>query len=159
LGELDILYTKVYEDHALGKLPEKQFVVLADKYVAERAVLDAEVESLEAAVKQHEGEGKRAEQFISLIERYESFEELTPAVVNACVEKIVVHERDRKGSIDTTQTVEIHLNFIGEFELPKEEVDPAVLAAQEEERRKKEATKDRLHQNYLRRKENGKFKE
>jgi len=79
-------------------------------------------------------------------------------MLNECVEKIVVHERDRKGSQDTTQTIEIHLNFIGEIKLPsiQEETDPAVLAEREEERRKIEERKDRLHQNYLRRKESGK---
>ena len=65
----------------------------------------------------------------------------------------------RRYDIDTTQKVEIHLNFIGEFKAPEAEVDPAVLAEQEEIRRKKEATKDRLHQNYLKRKANGKQKE
>ena len=64
-----------------------------------------------------------------------------------------------KGSIETTQKVEIHLNFIGEFKAPQPEIDPAVLAEQEEIRRQKEATKDRLHQNYLKRKANGKQKE
>ncbi|GHV57750.1 hypothetical protein FACS1894216_22320 [Synergistales bacterium] len=94
-----------------------------------------------------------------MIERYENFDELTPMAINECIEKIIVHERDRKGSQDSSQTVEIHLNFIGEFELPKEEIDPAILAAQEEERRIIEERKDRLHQNYQRRKENGKQQE
>jgi hypothetical protein len=84
---------------------------------------------------------------------------MTISMLNEFVEKIIVHERDRKGSIDTTQKVEIHLNFIGEFKAPEEEVDPAVLAEQEEIRRKKEETKDRLHRNYLRRKASGKQKE
>ena len=70
--------------------------------------------------------------------------------------KIVVYERDRKGSQDTTQRLDIHFNFIGQYVLPNEPIDPKTLLAQQEEERKKNATKDRLHQNYLKRKANGK---
>ena len=36
-------------------------------------------------------------------------------MLNEFVEKILVHERDRKGSADTTQKIEIYFNFIGEY--------------------------------------------
>ena len=48
------------------------------------------------------------------------------------------------------------LVFIGGFSVPKEEIDPAVLAAQEEEERKTLERRERLHQAYLKRKANGK---
>jgi hypothetical protein len=92
---------------------------------------------------------------MGLVKRYENFDGLTLSVINEFVEKVVVHECDRKGSIDTTQRVDIYLNFIGTFEPPKEEIDPAILAEHEEECRKKEECKDRLHRNYLSRKERG----
>ncbi|GHV12682.1 recombinase [Clostridia bacterium] len=155
LNELEILYPKIYEDYALGKLPEKQFAALSEKYVAEQTALEKEAEELTAAIGQFEGGAERAEQFMELVERYENFDELTPNIINEFVEKVVVYERDRKGSIQTTQRIDIHLNFIGEFEIPQEEIDPAELAAQEEARRKREETKDRLHRNYLSRKERG----
>ena len=68
------------------------------------------------------------------------------------------HERDRKGSIQTTQEVEIYFNFVGRFVPPafgEAELTPEEL----EEIRKREERKDRLHQNYLKRKANGKQKE
>ena len=58
-----------------------------------------------------------------------------------------MHERDRKGSRETTQEVEIYFNFVGRFVPPafgEAELTPEEL----EERRKKEERKDRLHQNY-----------
>mgnify|MGYP005945496055 FL=1 len=66
----------------------------------------------------------------------------------------VVHERDRKGSIQTTQEVEIYFNFVGRFVPPafgEAELTPEEL----EEIRKREERKDRLHQNYLKRKASG----
>ncbi len=49
--------------------------------------------------------------FIALIDKYENFDKLTIAMLNEFIEKILVHERDRKGSIQTTQEVEIYFNF------------------------------------------------
>ena len=74
------------------------------------------------------------------------------------VEKILVHERDRKGSIETTQEVEIFFNFVGRY-IPPHFGEVALTPEEQEEIRKREARKDRLHQNYLRRKANGKQKE
>ena len=79
-------------------------------------------------------------------------------MLNEFIEKILVHERDRKGSIQTTQEVEIYFNFVGRFVPPafgEVELTPEEL----EEIRKREERKDRLHQNYLKRKANGKQKE
>ena len=39
-------------------------------------------------------------------------------MLNEFIEKILVHERDRKGSIQTTQEVEIYFNFVGRFVPP-----------------------------------------
>ena len=41
--------------------------------------------------------------------------QLGMAMLNEFIEKILVHERDRKGSIQTTQEVEIYFNFVGRF--------------------------------------------
>ena len=42
---------------------------------------------------------------------------MTTLMLNEFVEKIIVHERDRKGSADTTQKIEIYFNFITPFSL------------------------------------------
>ena len=67
-------------------------------------------------------ETDRAKKLIRLIERYDNFDELTPTIINEFVEKILVHKRDRKGSQTANQKVEIYFNFIGNYELPKEEL-------------------------------------
>lgn len=100
----------------------------------------------------------RAKKFIRLIERYDNFDELTPTIINEFVEKILVHERDRKGSQTANQKVEIYFNFIGDYEAPKEELSEEEIQKLKEEEKERER-KDRLHQNYLKRKANGKQKE
>ena len=157
-GELEKLICKIYEDNALGKLPDARYEALDAQYAKEQDALNAEITELEKAVTGYEQSRKSAEKFIALIDKYENFNTLTNTMLNEFVEKILVHERARKGSQDTTQEVEIYFNFVGRYIPPA--LQPVPLTPEEqEELRKKEERKDRLHQNYLRRKANGKQKE
>ena len=154
-GELEKLICKIYEDNALGKLPDTRYEALDAQYAKEQDALNAEIAELEKAVTGYEQSRKSAEKFIALIDKYENFDTLTNTMLNEFVEKILVHERARKGSQDTTQEVEIYFNFVGRYIPPA--LQPVPLTPEEqEELRKKEERKDRLHQNYLRRKANGK---
>ena len=155
LAELETLLCKIYEDNALGKLSDSRYQTLGSQYDSEQSKLTAEVSALEKSIHGYEKHEKDADRFISLIDKYESFDNLTIAMLNEFIEKILVHERDRKGSRETTQEVEIYFNFVGRFVPPafgEAELTPEEL----EERRKKEERKDRLHQNYLKRKASGK---
>ena len=154
VSELEVLLCKIYEDNVLGKLPDSRYEVLDAQYAKEQAALTAEIATLEKAVSDYEKHEKDADRFIALIEKYQNFDKLTVAMLNELVEKILVHERDRKGSIQTTQEVEIYFNFVGKFVPPafgEVELTPEEL----EEIRKREERKDKLHQNYLKRKASG----
>ena len=154
VSELEVLLCKIYEDNVLGKLLDSRYEVLDAQYAKEQAALTAEIATLEKAVSDYEKHEKDADRFIALIEKYQNFDKLTIAMLNEFVEKILVHERDRKGSIQTTQEVEIYFNFVGKFVPPafgEVELTPEEL----EEIRKREERKDKLHQNYLKRKASG----
>ena len=157
-GELEKLICKIYEDNALGKLPDARYRALDAQYAKEQDALEIEIAELEKAVTGYEQSQKSAEKFIALIDKYENFDTLTNTMLNEFVEKILVHERARKGSQDTTQEVEIYFNFVGRYIPPALQLVP-LTPEEQEELRKKEERKDRLHQNYLRRKANGKQKE
>ena len=133
--------------------------MLSSQYERESTSLEQENGELSASIESYTDGSSEAKKFMTLINKYQDFENLTPAMLNELIDKIVVHERDRKGSIQTTQRVDIYFSFIGNYVPPAEPVDPEVAAAQEEERRKIEERKDRLHRNYLRRKANGKHQE
>ena len=158
LKELEVLLCKIYEDNILGKLPDSRYATLDAQYGKEQAELTEEISSLEASLSAFEKNKKSAESFISLIDKYQSFDNLTIAMLNEFINKILVHERDRKGSRDTMQEIEVYFNFVGKFVPPafgEVELTPEEL----EELRKREERKERLHQNYLKRKANGKQKE
>ena len=153
-GELEKLICKIYEDNALGKLPDARYKALDAQYAKEQDALEIEIAELEKAVTGYEQSQKSAEKFIALIDKYENFDTLTNTMLNEFVEKILVHERARKGSQDTTQEIEIYFNFLGRYIPPS--LRPVPLTTEEqEELQKKEERKDRLHQNYLRRKASG----
>ena len=158
VSELEVLLCKIYEDNILGKLSDSRYATLDAQYEKEQSELTVEISDLEKAIKSYEKHEKDADRFIALIDKYENFDKLTIAMLNEFIEKILVHERDRKDSIQTTQEVEIYFNFVGRFVPPafgEVELTPEEL----EEIRKREERKDRLHQNYLKRKANGKQKE
>ena len=153
-GELEKLICKIYEDNALGKLPDARYRALDAQYAKEQGALEIEIAELEKAVTGYEQSQKSAEKFIALIDKYENFDTLTNTMLNEFVEKILVHERARKGSQDTTQEIEIYFNFLGRYIPPS--LQPVPLTPEEqEELQKKEERKDRLHQNYLKRKASG----
>ena len=153
-GELEKLICKIYEDNALGKLPDARYRALDAQYAKEQDALEIEIAELEKAVTGYEQSQKSAEKFIALIDKYENFDTLTNTMLNEFIEKILVHERARKGSQDTTQEIEIYFNFLGRYIPPS--LQPVPLTPEEqEELQKKEERKDRLHQNYLKRKASG----
>ena len=154
VSELEVLLCKIYEDNILGKLSDSRYATLDAQYAKEQSELNSEIASLEKAVDGYEKHEKDVDHFIALIDKYENFDKLTIAMLNEFIEKILVHERDRKGSTQTTQEVEIYFNFVGRFVPPafgEVELTPEEL----EEIRKREERKDRLHQNYLKRKASG----
>ncbi|HFH7282491.1 TPA: DUF4368 domain-containing protein [Streptococcus agalactiae] len=159
LQELERLMCRIYEDMILNKIPNNRYEILNNQYETEQVALSKEIKDLEQQVSRYEKETDRARKFISLISRYENFDELTTTMINEFVEKIIVHERDRKGSQTSKQKIEIYFNFIGNYELPQAELSDEEKQKLEEEERKIKKRKDKLHQNYLKRKASGKQKE
>lgn len=157
-SELEVLICKIYEDNILGKLPDSRYEIWDARYGKEQAALSAEIASLEKAIKSFEKHEKDADRFIAPIDKYENFDNLIITMLNEFIEKILVHERDKKGYREITQEVEIYFYFVGRFVPPSfgkaEELSPEEM----EEQRKREERKERVHQQYMKRKANGKYK-
>ena len=153
VDELETLLCKIYEDNALGKLPDKRYRLLSSQYEAESTALEAEMRSLEDALRQYGKNEKSASKFIALVKKYKNFEELTTPMLIEFIDKILVHERDIKNAIDSPQTIEIFFNFIGKFEVPKEKVEKTPEELELEAR--KERLRQKRHEEYLKRKLTG----
>lgn len=97
-------------------------------------------------------ESVNAEKFIALVKRYTDFSELTPAMINEFIEKILVHQAEGKGA-SRTQEIEIFFNFVGKVEIPHEEVElteEEIAAIAEQERRR--AKKAEYNRRYMQKK-------
>jgi len=151
--ELDVLLCKIYEDNALGKLPDRRYAVLEAQYTKEQEALDNEIINLQNLVSGGDDSPLSAGKFIALVKRYQDFEELTNTMLNEFIYKILVHERDQKGRPDSPQTIEIYFNFIGKFEMPREEHIPTPEEVELAERQ--ERIRQQRHEAYLRRKSTG----
>ena len=106
LDELETLICKIYEDNALGKLPDKRYQILDAQYAKEQESLEAEAASLQKAVDEYESGQKSADKFIALVKKYQNFEKLDTVMLNEFIYKIFVHERDYKGVANSPQTIE-----------------------------------------------------
>ena len=157
IDDLETLIAKIYEDNALGKLSDKRYETLSNQYETELSALTEELAGYQNISAQYDDNKDASKRFLALVERYTDFGELSNIMLNEFVDKIVVHERDRKGSIQTTQKIDIYFNLIGQF-IPPSMVPKEPTPEELEEMRRMEEIKDRRHQQYLARKANGKQK-
>ena len=89
------------------------------------AELDALEEDIELDTEELQGmDAKKvdADYFMELVQKYTSFEELTPSMLNEFVDKIMVHKAVGKGA-NRVQDIDIYLNYIGRFVVPEIEVE------------------------------------
>ena len=115
--ELDVLFEKIYEDQAFGRLSDERFQKLAEKYEEEQTELKQRIKHLKAIVADEKGHEMDADGFLRLVRQYSDVRELTPEILSKFVDRIVVHHRDVING-ETVQKVEIYYRFIGCIELP-----------------------------------------
>ena len=71
---------------------------MSQKYSEEYYTLKTELAEIKEQLSEFENADGRAQRFMKLTERYAAFTELTPAILNEFIGKILVHERDVKRS-------------------------------------------------------------
>lgn len=89
---------RIYEDMILEKIPSTRYEVLNAQYEDEQLKLTEELKEIEKKIKKYNSEKDGINKFIKLIGKYDTFEELTTYMINEFIEKVIVYERDIKGS-------------------------------------------------------------
>ena len=120
--ELSRLIRKLYEDNVNGRLSDKLFEQMLHDFEAELEGLTDSITQDQQELDRISRETVNAEKFLALVKKYTDFSELTPAMINEFVEKILVHQAEGKGA-SRTQKVEIFFNFIGKVEIPRKEIE------------------------------------
>ena len=135
-ADLDLLIKKVYEDNAMGKLPDRRYEMLSSDYEKEQQELEISMQEIREKLAQFEDDTDRTEEFLSLVRKYTDIQELTPAIVNEFVDKVMVHKIEEIDG-ERVQEIEIFLNYIGKVELPAQELSEEEMAAEEKKRKRR----------------------
>ena len=114
---LDKIIQSLYEDKVAGILSEERYLKLSDTYETEQADLTEKAQTLKAEIEKDKKEKDEILDFLCLVEKYSSIEELTPEIIRSFVDRIIVHEK-RKENGHYRQEIEIVYNFIGAVEFP-----------------------------------------
>ncbi len=114
---LDKIIQSLYEDKVSGKLSEERYIKLSDNYEAEQKGLTEKVKTLKAEIEKAQTKYDNIQKFMAIVKRYSDFEELTPEILRAFVDKIIIYEKQKvDGHI--RHTIEIVYNFVEAIELP-----------------------------------------
>jgi len=144
-AELDVLIQKLYETYAFGKISEERFEALCAGYENEQKDLTARIAKCQEELDTFEADSDKIEKFLALAEKYTDFSELTTPMINEFVDRIVVHAPD-KSSGKREQQIDIYLNFIGDFSIPAEAIQPEEETPEERKLAEKRAGYRRKYQ-------------
>lgn len=139
--DLDLLIKKVYEDNAMGKLPARRYEMLSSDYEKEQQEIEISIREIQEKLMQFEEDTDRTEEFLSLVHKYTDIQELTPAIVNEFVDKVMVHKIEKTDG-DRMQEIEIFLNYIGKVELPAQELSEEEMAEEEKKRKRRQYSRE-----------------
>ena len=117
IADLDTLVQKVYEDNALGKLPDARYLKLSAQYEQEQQEIAQLAAKLEREIETETAQMVDMDKFIVLADRYANLTELTAPIVNELISKIVVHSPEKRYSRKHV-TIEVFFTYVGKIRIP-----------------------------------------
>ena len=116
MTELDNLLAKLYEDLIAGKIKERNFDVLSQKYQHEQDEQETKIQTLTARLDESKQQAEGVEKWVDLLRQFSSPTELTAELLNALIEKILIHEATKDTDGSRVQEVEIFYRFVGKID-------------------------------------------
>lgn len=121
MDEINTLFRKLYEDHALGRLSAEQFEMMVSGYDEEKKALGARLSVLEREIGQVTESRTNAEKLLKIIRKYSDVQELNYENLHAFIDKILIHEKDKATG---TRRIDIFYSFVGKIEAPDADASP-----------------------------------
>ena len=137
-----MLIKKLYEAFALGKLTEKRFDDLLAAYEKEQEELTALLETDERELQAYEVDSESIASFLAIARRYRDADELTTPMIYAFIEKIIVHAPEKIDG-ERHMQIDIYLKFIGNFQVPQQEMTPEEAAGEERCRKQRAQNREK----------------
>lgn len=114
--EIDKILCKLYEDSALGRIPESRYEAMSAQYESEQREIKEALPDLRQRIEQLKAESDATDKFVNLIKKYTVIDQLDAAILNELIDKIVVHHKEVAEDGRVFQQVEIYYRFIGKLE-------------------------------------------
>ena len=83
-----------------GNIPEKRYERMNEGYEIEQRELEGEIIKLRQNLESLKSKRPDGKKFLKLMEKYEDFDSLCNKMVEDLVDKIIIHERDKKWQDD-----------------------------------------------------------
>ena len=107
---------RLYEDWAAERITEYNFNMLSEKYQKEQGELAEKIERIQRELACEEQEETDVDRWIELIRQYAHPTELNAGMLNALIEKILVHEKTIGEDGEKEQEIEIFYRFVGKID-------------------------------------------
>ena len=119
-GELSALFKRLYEDSVLGRIPDEQYRLLSQDYMAEQKAIDEELPQLTEALQNLKDSSTNIDRFLENARKYTEIPELTAEILHTFIERIEVGAREERYSRTAPQEIRIVYRDIGLIdELPE----------------------------------------
>ena len=130
-GELSALFKRLYEDSVLGRIPDEQYRLLSQDYMAEQKAIDEELPQLTEALQKLKDSSTNIDRFLENARKYTEIPELTAEILHTFIERIEVGERGERYSRTAPQEIRIVYRDIGLIdELPETMQAQAAIKAE-----------------------------
>ena len=120
ISDLDKLFSRIYEDNILGKLSDERYSRMANEYEAEQKRLISEVEENEKVLIELQKQTVDMKMLYQGLMEFTEMKHLTPTVVNKLIERIEIHNNEKKHSHNNVK-VDIYFTAAGLFDIPTEQ--------------------------------------
>lgn len=121
--ELDVLFEKIYEDNATGKISDERFKKLAVKYEDEQRAISERIDELKQKYDEAASRVANTDTFLKAVRKYTRIEKLTPRILAELIDHIDVYKPEIVDG-GRTQRIVIHYNCIDTIEIPEEAAIP-----------------------------------
>ena len=135
IGELDLLFKRIYEDNVIGKLSDERFQAMSGDYEAEQRQLKADVARMAEDIARGEAVTADFQAFLTNVRKYTDISELTPTVLNEFISRIEVHAPEKVNG-KRFQQIDILYNAVGMIYVPTEAELKAMNAEYEAQQQK-----------------------
>ena len=114
---LDKIIQSLYEDKVAGKLSEERYFKMSESYETEQAELKTKVEKPKGSIQHSKNQMDDILKCLAIVDKYSDFQELTPEILRAFIDKVLIHEKQKVDG-HYRHTIEIIYNFVGAVEHP-----------------------------------------